>query len=412
MADTATITVGGGNSASITVQQQALLSAVIPDVSSSVSVEVFPMRSPSFEVSVPSTSFEVSSRVAVVATVKEQFNTITVAAAVPAAGATRLRDLEDVKGDPTSGQILVYNVGENNFQFQDQNTGGAGGDDLTDEAITVTNTDGGFSSLVGGTFETGTSITTILKNILDPYKLPQFTSFSVTYQAGGQGVVHLGGQSKNYEVGTSIVMNNYEYAIDTPSSVLSNSVVLNQNSTSFVSGLSESNTSFVLFPQSTSHQNNTPATITYGMSATENGNPNGITSTVSSSTASINFRYRVALAAHDVVPSNNSEANTTFANLAGSSLISDPGTSSFDLSCSSAVEGESNFTFILIPEPFGTLKSVIQNNSTDVTADFALVGSSTFTVTVPTGISVAYYIYKTNDPGAFNDGNTLTITLN
>jgi len=135
MADTATITVGGGNSASITVQQQAVLSAVIPDVSSSVSVEVFPMRSPSFEVSVPSTSFEVSSRVAVVATVKEQFNTITVAAAVPAAGATRLRDLEDVKGDPTSGQILVYNVGENNFQFQDQNTGGAGGDDLTDEAI-------------------------------------------------------------------------------------------------------------------------------------------------------------------------------------------------------------------------------------------------------------------------------------
>ena len=411
MADTATITVGGGNSASITVQQQAVLSAVIPDVSSSVSVEVFPMRSPSFEVSVPSTSFEVSSRVAVVATVKEQFNTITVAAAVPAAGATRLRDLEDVKGDPTSGQILVYNVGENNFQFQDQNTGGAGGDDLTDEAITVTNTDGGFSSLVGGTFETGTSITTILKNILDPYKLPQFTSFSVTYQMEARGSSP-GGQSKNYEVGTSIVMNNYEYAIDTPSSVLSNSVVLNQNSTSFVSGLSESNTSFVLFPQSTSHQNNTPATITYGMSATENGNPNGITSTVSSSTASINFRYRVALAAHDVVPSNNSEATTTFAHLAGSSLISDPGTSSFDLSCSSAVEGESNFTFILIPEPFGTLKSVIQNNSTDVTADFALVGSSTFTVTVPTGISVAYYIYKTNDPGAFNDGNTLTITLN
>jgi hypothetical protein len=148
------------------------------------------------------------------------------------------------------------------------------------------------------------------------------------------------------------------------------------------------------------------------MSVTENGNPNGITSTVSSSTASINFRYRVALAAHDVVPSNNSEATTTFAHLAGSSLISDPGTSSFDLPCSSAVEGESNFTFILIPEPFGTLKSVIQNNSTDVTADFALVGSSTFTVTVPTGISVAYYIYKTNDPGAFNDGNTLTITLN
>lgn len=411
MADTATITVGGGNSASITVQQQAVLSAVIPDASASVSLDVASSSSPSFDIAVPAVSFDISSSTAFVATVKEQFNTITVSSAIPAVGTTRLRDLEDVKGDPTSGQILVYNLGENNFQFQDQNTGGAGGDDLTDEAITVTNTDGGFSSLVGGTFETGTSITTILKNILDPYKLPQFTSFSLTYSAEGSGVFHSGGESKNYEVGTSIVMSSYIYAIDTPSSVLSNSVVLNQNSTPFVSGLSESNTSTVFFP-STSHQSDTPATVTYGMSATENGNPNGITSTVSSGTASINFRYKVGVAASSLVPSSNSEATTIYASIVGSSLISDPGTSSFDLSCSSANEGESNFTFILIPEPFGTLKSVVQNNSTDVTADFSLVGSSTFSATVSTGISVAYYIYKTNDPGAFNDGNTLTITLN
>ena len=195
MADTATITVGGGNSASITVQQQAVLSAVIPDASASVSLDVASSSSPSFDIAVPAVSFDISSSTAFVATVKEQFNTITVSSAIPAVGTTRLRDLEDVKGDPTSGQILVYNLGENNFQFQDQNTGGAGGDDLTDEAITVTNTDGGFSSLVGGTFETGTSITTILKNILDPYKLPQFTSFSLTYSAEGSGVFHSGGES-------------------------------------------------------------------------------------------------------------------------------------------------------------------------------------------------------------------------
>jgi hypothetical protein len=66
----------------------------------------------------------------------------------------------------------------------------------------------------------------------------------------------------------------------------------------------------------------------------------------------------------------------------------------------------------LIPEPFGTLKSVVQNSSFDVTADFVQVTSSTFTVTTATGISVAYYIYRTNDPGAFNNGNTLTISFN
>ena len=69
-------------------------------------------------------------------------------------GATRLRELTDVIGDPTSGQVLIYNQGENNFQFADQTGGGGGGGDseeLTDYAIQVTNSDGAFDTIIGTT---------------------------------------------------------------------------------------------------------------------------------------------------------------------------------------------------------------------------------------------------------------------
>ena len=78
----------------------------------------------------------------------------------------RLRDLEDVVGDPASGQVLIYNEGENNFQFADQTGGGDGGgggggdaDELTDYAITVTNTDAAFDTIRNNTYEKYTNMT-------------------------------------------------------------------------------------------------------------------------------------------------------------------------------------------------------------------------------------------------------------
>jgi len=411
MADTATITVGGGNSASITVQQQAVLSAVIPDASASVSLDVASSVSPSFDISVPAVSFDVSSSTAFVATVKEQFNTITVSAAIPAVGTTRLRDLEDIKGDPTSGQILVYNLGENNFQFQDQNIGGAGGDDLTDAAITVTNTDGGFSSLVGGTFETGTSITTILKNILDPYKIPEFTSFNMTGDSAGNSFSLSNGSSQSVEVGSTVSPSFFEFVLSDNSNIQGSSVSFQKNSVDYQS-VSSSSSGLVGISPSISDTISTPSSISYRLKAVETGNPNGISTTVLSNSITFNWRYKTLLCASSTIPSSNAEASSLLGGVMDFSLAADPGSGSISLTCSSSSETEANHSFLLIPETFGTLKSVVQNSSFDVTADFVQVTSGTFTVTTATGISVAYYIYRTNDPGAFNDGNTLTISFN
>ena len=408
MADTATITVGGGNSASITVQQQAVLSAVIPDVSSSVSVEVFPMRSPSFEVSVPSTSFEVSSRVAVVATVKEQFNTITVAAAVPAAGATRLRDLEDVKGDPTSGQILVYNVGENNFQFQDQNAGGAGGDDLTDEAITVTNTDAAFSSISGFTFETGTSITTVLSNILNPYAYStlSISNLSATIN-GSSGSIS---SNKVLEVGSSVVVNNITYVVTNSSQIKDNTLALLKNGQISASNLTESSSTENISPITES--SSVPVDVSFKLTAVDEGSSVSAEKSVFSDEIKFQWRFSTRLSSASAAPSSNADATALYDNSSDSVNVADPGSGSINLNCTASNSNVNNFTFIMVPESFGTLKSVILNNSTDVTSDFVQVTSSTFTATNDHDIGVSYFIYKTNDPGAFSDSSTLTIKFN
>ena len=80
-----------------------------------------------------------------------------------------------------------------------------------------------------------------------------------------------------------------------------------------------------------------------------------------------------------------------------------------DFTCSEENASDSNFSFLIWPSTFGVLKSVLQNNSTDVTADFELVGE--YTVTNLNDVAFTYYIYRTNDTGAFNDDVVLTVTL-
>jgi len=410
MADIGTIEIKGGESASVSVETSSTVSAVVSP-QAAYAVNVSTPSGTSVEVSLDSPSFEISANPGVITSVSEKFNEIEVSAAIPAVGILRLRDLQDIKGDPESGQVLVYNQGENNFQFQDQQEGSAGGDDLLDSAIEVTNTDGAFSSIKGSTFETGTSITTVLSRILDPYALPKFTTFSLNYSVDGQSRNQAGGTTTSHEVGADITMNNYTYVIDTPSNVKDDSVILNRNGAAFLSGLSEDSTGPNNFSGVT-HSSNTPTTITYKMSMTEDGNPTGTETTVSSSTATINFYYKMGVSVGSTIPSNNGHATTLYASLQDSKIIPDPGSSFTDLECSALSANEDNFTFLLIPEAFGTLKQVLQENTTDVTADFVQVTDSTFTLATVTNINVAYYIYRTIDPGVFNDGITLKVKLN
>ena len=408
MADIETIEIKGGESASVSVETSSSVSAVVSP-QASYALDIIAPSGTSVEVSIASPSVEVSSNPGVVTTVSEKFNQIEVSAAIPAVGIFRLRDLQDIKGDPESGQVLVYNQGENNFQFQDQQEGSAGGDDLLDSAIEVTNTDGAFSSIKGSTFETGTSITTVLSQILNPhsYLTPSLSNL----KGSVEGASSTFSSNQVVEVGADIIMNNVSYTIDKESQVKAGSVALLKNDVVFQSNLPDTSSTNVSVNEFASSRV-TPGKDTFKIRVTDSGSGSSAEKTVFSSGISFDWRYSTRLSAYSTIPSNNGQATLLYSASTDTSFQNDPGSSSFDLTCSSAHDNPENYTFIMIPSSFGTLKSVVQNSSTDVTDDFVQVGDSTFTATNVYGVGVSYYIYRTNDPGVFNSSATLTIKLN
>jgi len=413
MADPATIVLGG-EAPSINVDFATSYELTVQPPQSKISVDVASSDAQSIQVGGNSLSISLpEQRQFVPTTVNTETISLEISNRVQAVGSTvkRLRDLEDVIGDPESGQILFYNSGQNNFQFRDNQGAGSGeSDENINEAIEVTNTDGAFSTLIGQTFETGTSITSVLSSILNPYVK---TTISKPILSGTlEGATWSASNDQDVEVGTNVVINSVQYYVGDSDKVKDESVSLLKNGQSHQSGLPEEPTNVVSISPAISSTKNIPGTDSYKMTMVDNGNSNNIEYTITSSALSISWKYRVRIAASTVVVTNNSTASSMFGDSVQSKLMSDPGTSSFDLECSDENAEDGKFTYIAIPETFGTLSSVLQNGSTDVTADFSLVTGSTLTVTNTYGVSVAYYIYRTNDSGAFNDGITLNVKLN
>lgn len=412
MSSPAEIVLGQGGASSISVNSAEGQSIVVtPSGGTSVSVASVDSQS----VSISSTSTEVTVSSPETQSLSVNTTPFTVEVSTNSnliSGATRLRELTDVIGDPTSGQVLIYNQGENNFQFADQTGGGGGGGDseeLTDYAIQVTNSDGAFDTIIGTTYETNTSMTNILNDILNPYTL---TSISLSSLSGTNNLSSFsvsGGQTVAVEVGTSISLTSFSYGVADPSKVKDGSVKLKKDSSSYMAGLSETSTTNVSVSPVINAQKNTPGTDSYKMTAVDNGNPSGVEYNLNSSTSTISWRYVVGLGAYPTIPSSNSTATDIYENLVVSTLINDPGNSSFNLTCTAANANDANHTFLIWPSSYGVIKSVLQNNSTDVTADFVLVGE--YTVTNSNNVNISYYIYRTNDTGAFNDDVVLTVTL-
>lgn len=407
MADTSTIEIKGGESASISVEASSSVSAVVSP-QASYAMNIAAPSGTSVEVSVSSPSVEVSSNPGVVTTVSEKFNQIEVAAAIPAVGVLRLRDLEDIKGDPESGQILVYNQGENNFQFRDQQDDSAGGDDLLDSAIEVTNTDGAFSTIQGSTFETGTTITQVLSQILDPYAYStlSISKFAAIINGASQAV----SSDKTLEVGGTVVLSSLTYSVTSGSQISDNSLTLLKNGEVNATSLPESSSTYAL--SSVAESKSAPGEVAFKLRATDVGGGNSPEKVINSSELKFLWRYSTRLSASSSIPSTNAQATELYGDSVDAVQVSDPGSGSIDLDCNARNIDPDNYTFLMIPESFGTLQSVIVNNSTDVTDDFVQVTSSTFTATNDYGLGVSYYIYRTNDPGAFSDSSTLTIKFN
>jgi len=327
----------------------------------------------------------------------------------------RLRDLEDVIGDPTSGQVLIYNEGENNFQFADQTGGGGGGgggdaDELTDYAITVTNSDGAFDTIRNNTYEKYTNMTDLFKDILDPYTKTSVSFNTLRGTANGSSLSVT--NSKDFEVGASISLTSIDYIVGDVNKVKDGSLTFRRDGSAHQT-LPEIATYGVDIDPVINSQYNSLAQDIYKITFVDNGNPNGQEYSLSSGSITLNWKYRFFLKASTTIPSTDSEATDIFndASLTSSALLlGNPGSNPFNFTCDEQNATNGYYSIIMYPSTFGTLKSVLQNNSTDSTADFVLEGE--FTVTNDYGVDIPYYIYRTNDTGAYNDGVTLTVTTN
>ena len=409
MSSPAEITVGNGTPNSISVASTDG-NTIVVSPSGGTSVSVDSPGSQSISISSSSTEVVVQSPSIDPISIDTTAINIEVSSNLNIVDAPRrLRELLDVVGDPESNQVLVYNQGDNNFQFADQIGAGGDGDTTLEYAITVTNDDEAFDTIISTVYEAGTSLTDVLKAILDPY---QKTSVSLSSMSGtlNGSDLNIGVGTKVVEVGSQVNLSRVSYGVPEPDKIKDTSLKLLQNGSSHMT-LNETGTSDVTLTPHINSMFTTPHTDTYVVTAIDNGNPNGAEYTTTSSSIKVEWRYFVVLAADTSIPTTNEEATAIFGGSStDGSLINDPGSSSFDLVCGEENAADGYYTFLMWPSTFGTLKSVLQNSSTDTTADFTLVGE--FTVTNSYDLGIAYYIYRTNDTGAFNDEIVLTVKLN
>ena len=344
---------------------------------------------------------------------------------------TNLRELNDVIGDPTSNQVLVYNQSENNFQFADQTGGDGTGDPLTDQFIDVTNGDGAFDHLtdVNKEYEVGTSITQILKDILDPYKTMSLSLTNIRYRyilEGGQidGVTYNTSYSPTdtVEVGSNIRILGLNYtASDIGGYVpLSSFLTFNGVQNGVYNGVPiPSGVTFVPGFQYYETQQNSPHDLSIAVGARDDGPPGySGTITVTSTEEKLKWRYKAFLLASTIDLEATPIAGN-FESIVGSGLVgykfvgNSSGTSSnFSMNTPIGSDDENSYTYIMYPMAFGELTEVLEEGAFPVIGDFVkLTGplaDGGFEYAGPNGQDTSYLVYQTDEKQAFGGDVELT----
>lgn len=342
---------------------------------------------------------------------------------------TRLRDLDDVVGTPSSNQVLVYNQGENNFQFADQSGDGSESDGLIDEFIDVTNTDGAFSALVAleQDYEVGTSVTKILKDILDPYKIlsleMNYLNYRYLINNVEQNTTFSSSVNDTVEVGSNIRVSGFNYDTSNETGYVpgSSSFTLDGAVLGVATGLipvpDTSGGTFNLTSNSAT-QKNSPADLKGFMSAKEEG-PSDYSGqlTVNSNEATIKFRYRAFLIANSLDLSaslTNSDFNSLF-NDEGFKYVgeADGTVNNFSMNTPSDSDEINNYTYLAYPTSFGELDEVVEEGSFPVLGDLVKLSGPLadggFQYEGPNGQNTSYLVYQSDEKQAFSNDVELTL---
>ena len=426
MSGTTNLTISNGGGPSITIGSIGSVSTVVATPESATSISVSTDLAASVSVSQQSsTSLSISTPESAVSVVKELENRLTVSTAIPSPQKLNLRDIQDVIGNPESGQTLIYAQGSNSFVFADQPSSGSGGSQVIDSAITVNNLDGAFGSINGYTYESGSSVTNILDQILNPYSKSSITLNHLKYYlenaSGGFGSGLFQENDFSVEVGTKVKINGLNFTTSAGSQIESGSIELYTNGVvqSGYSGFNEGgvNNEFTSIGMlDLILEFNSPESKSFKLVGTDSGNTvNNIEYALSSGELNISWLYKGHIYTSPTKLSS-SPTDVNFSSLVSddSALASSP-TSGFTLTSGSNSDLDSYWTYIAYPTSFGELSEIWLGGLSPISGDFNLVSGPLadggFTYINNVGLSVSYYIYESTTTQVMGQGIDLKISF-
>jgi len=418
MADAINLTVSNGDGPSVVVEASNTINTVVATAESSTSISISTGSVPSVTLATsPSSGITVSQNNSVVSTVSQLSNSVTVSTGVQSPMQWNLEDLVNVSGTPSSQQVLVYDSSSNSFVFADQFSVVAGSQNIN-AGINVTNTDSAFDTILNQTYEAGTSVTTILSQILNPYVEATLTLNNIKFVAEGVGVAQSSGVDVSVEVGSNVIFNGVDFATTAASQILEGSIKLLRDGATMptLEGFAEEGFNGNFSDLGMSNQTleyNGLETDTFRVSAVDSGNTSvGATYSITSNSISVSWKYRVVLSTSNINLNAGEDSNfnsimsgaTEYGNIDDTEFVS---TGAFDLTTGAASDGAGQYTYISYPKALGYIDSIVNQNF-PVLGDFTFVGE--FNRTNSWGLTQIHYIYKSNQTQAFSAGDKLEIT--
>ncbi len=302
-----------------------------------------------------------------------------------------------------SSNVLTFTKGDGSTFSLTVNTGsggGGGGGTTLVQDLTSNQTVGGVES--GELFSAGSTLESVLRAMLISYIEP--TVSSLTIKNGGSSI-----STATRDVGNSFTCNSASFlaTVDSPdgnypvsASITGSGADSGLFQAYFSNTLSGTNT-FTLGSALTINRATTSGTVTFIVNTKSQ-----TTADTQSTNTGFAFYWRNYLAASSTVISDNSTAQSVInSDVVTSTLTTGK---SWTATCDANNADGSKYTYIIYPATYGDLSNVIQNGALSVLSAFTEVGD--FTISNLYSSSTTFRVYKSNQPGAFALGTTLTIS--
>ena len=301
---------------------------------------------------------------------------------------------------------------------------------------TTLNSDVGAIS-TGQTIEAGTSIESLLRQILIDFIPPTFTNFAISnlstrLEVGDQesNTINTGtfttGSSASDNSGFENNGGSFQLSISNNSQ---GSLISGNISANYSGNAGTSNISFTS-PTSVTVKKTSVGTVTFSLEGTDsNGNETTKTDTckflapyffggssINATTSDIDTKLDLILAEISgsntatglnisFTSDNNKFGQQTYINTTNTTNL----TSNLTLTLPSSVADSSKFTYIIYPSGYENLTEIIQNGALPVLSAFEQLAFKNDGVNHTRFVTQEYCVYKSNLPGAFLTGDTLEI---